>query len=279
MNFIEWNIDPVIFTIGPIPIKYYSLLFISGIVLAYYFSGRLFRQEGVKSETVDLLAFYIVLGTLGGARIGHCLFYEASYYLSHPLEIILPFRDIPGQGLSYVGFQGLASHGGSLGIVLAILIFSRKYKITFISIIDKLAVGVPLTAAAIRFANLMNSEIIGKPAELPWSFIFTRVDFVPRHPAQLYEALAYLATFFIIKTLYSKDFFQQVKGRLFGLMITLIFTTRFFVEFIKENQEAFENQMSLNMGQILSIPFIIAGLILVSGKFSKSENKKDIKRG
>lgn len=266
MNYIEWNIDPVIFTLGSIPIKYYSLLFISGIVLTYYFSGKKFLNEGFKQDTVDKLAFYIIAGTLAGARLGHCFFYEASYYLKHPLEVILPFRDIPGQGFTYVGFQGLASHGGSIGIILAILLFSRVHKISFRNILDKLAVGVPLTAAFIRLANLMNSEIIGSPSELPWSFIFKRVDFIPRHPAQLYEAIGYGIIFAIMQLLYSKEYFKKVEGRLFGLMMILIFTLRFFVEFIKENQEAFENQMVLNMGQLLSIPFVIAGIIMLIGK-------------
>ena len=268
--YITWDINPEIFNF--LPIRYYSLLWAVGLLVAAAIMERIYKKEKKPEDLSYTLFLYCFVGILIGSRTGHCLFYEPEYYLSHPLEIILPFRIINGD-FTWTGYQGLASHGGTIGLMVALALFSRKTKENIIDTVDKIAIVTPITASCIRFGNLMNSEIIGKPTDVPWAFVFTSEDMIPRHPAQLYEALAYLLLFFIMMYLYKKYYVKLHRGFYFGLCLTYIFTFRFFIEFLKENQVAFETGMTLNMGQWLSIPFIIIGIFfLFFYKDSRTKN-------
>ena len=257
---IEWNVDPEIFSLGPLSIRYYSLGFIIAFLLGYLILRWIFKQEKKDIIFVDKLLTYIFLGVLIGARLGHCIFYDFNYFLLHPLEIILPVDS----NFNFIGFSGLSSHGAAIGILIAAYLYSKKYPDqSYLWLLDRLIVVVALGASFIRLGNLFNSEIIGKPTNLPWSFIFLRVDNLPRHPAQIYESLAYLIVFFILFFIY-KRYTKDIKnGILLGIFLVCVFSARFFIEFVKENQVAFEQGMVLNMGQILSIPLVIAGIILL----------------
>jgi len=215
-----------------------------------------------SQQQIDNLAFFIIAGTLIGARLGHCLFYDFAYYSKHFFEIFLPFTFDKNTGLVFTGYQGLASHGGAVGILLAIIVFCKKYKQNILVVLDKIAIVVPVAAGFIRLGNLMNSEIVGKATNSDFGFIFKKIDNIPRHPAQLYEAVCYFIIFFIMLYIYKKTNFIYIKGKIFGLFLILTFLFRFLIEFLKENQSVFENNMLLNMGQILSLPFILIGIFL-----------------
>jgi phosphatidylglycerol---prolipoprotein diacylglyceryl transferase len=259
LNYINWNVDPVIINVFGISIRYYGLLFVSGLILCIYILGWIYKRENIPSEHLEKLSIYGMIGILVGARLGHCLFYEPSYYLSHPLEMILPIAFAP-DGIKFIGYQGLASHGGVLGLLIALYFYSRKTNHSMIDTIDLIAVVAALECGFIRLGNFMNSEIIGIPTTKPWSVIFERVDNVPRHPAQLYEAISYFIIFAIMMILYTKMRDRLKNGFFFGLATVLCFTARFIIEFVKENQVDFEKNLTIDMGQILSIPYIIAGI-------------------
>jgi len=260
LNYIHWNPDPEIVNIFGISIRYYGLLFVGGLILCIYILGWIYKRENIPSEYLEKLSIYGMIGILVGARLGHCLFYEPSYYLSHPLEMILPITFLPGGGIKLIGYQGLASHGGALGLLIALYFYSRKTKHSMIDTIDLIAVVAGLSFGFIRLGNFMNSEIIGIPTTKPWGVIFERVDNVPRHPAQLYEAISYFIIFIILMVLYKKMRDRLKNGFLFGLATVLFFTARFIIEFVKENQVGFEDGMTLNMGQLLSLPYIFVGI-------------------
>ena len=260
LNYIHWNLDPEIINIFGISIRYYGLLFVSGLILCIYILGWIYKRENIPSKNLEKLSIYGMIGILVGARLGHCLFYEPDYYLSHPLEMILPIKFLTEGGIKFIGYQGLASHGGGLGLIIVLIFYSRKTKSSLVDTIDLIAVVTPLAGGFIRLANLMNSEIIGMATTKPWGFIFERVDSIPRHPAQLYEALTYFLIFGITITLYKTKREYLKNGFFFGLTLVLIFTARFFIEFIKERQVSFEDNMQLDMGQILSIPYILVGI-------------------
>jgi phosphatidylglycerol---prolipoprotein diacylglyceryl transferase len=260
LNYIHWNPDPEIVNIFGISIRYYGLLFVSGLILCIYILGWIYKRETLPSENLEKLAIYGMIGILAGARLGHCLFYEPSYYLAYPLEIILPIQPQPGGGYKFSGYQGLASHGGALGFLIAVYFYSRKTKHSLIDTLDLVAVVGALAGGFIRLGNFMNSEIIGIPTTKPWGVIFERVDNVPRHPAQLYEAISYFIIFTIMMILYKKMRDRLKNGFFFGLVIVLCFTARFIIEFVKENQVGFEDGMTFNMGQLLSIPYIVVGI-------------------
>lgn len=262
-GIINWNVDPVIYWItDTFPLKYYGLLFMTGILLAYYVEKRIYAKENIPIEKLDKLFIYIVVGILLGARLGHCLFYEPSYYFHNPIEILLPIKKI-GDTYQFIGFQGLASHGGGIGTLIAIGIYCNKYKTNFLWLLDKIAIVTPIVAAFIRLGNFMNSEIYGKPTNGNWGVIFQRDDLIPRHPTQLYEAFSYFLIFGVLMFLYKKIAKAKSNGLIFGVLLVLVFSARFIIEFFKENQVDFENEMLFNMGQILSIPFIIIGLIII----------------
>ncbi len=263
---IHWAGKEEIFSIGSFGIRYYSLCWLLAFAVSYYLMLKVFKREGKTQEDLDKFSIYIFLGTLIGARLGHCLFYEFDYYIQHPIEMILPFRQIEGHW-KLTGFMGLASHGAAIGILVSLYLYAKKTKTDFLWITDRLALVVPLAGAFVRLGNFFNSEIIGKATdpELPWAVIFTKVDQLPRHPGQLYEAVGYVILFCVLWSFYRKN--QNPKpGLLFGIFLIGLFGIRFVIEFFKENQEAFENDMFINMGQLLSVPFILAGIYLVFRK-------------
>jgi prolipoprotein diacylglyceryl transferase len=259
--YIHWDIDPVIFKAGFITFTYYGALFAGGFFISSYILKKVYDEDKIPESTFFSLIYYCFWGIAVGARLGHCLFYQPAYFLSHPAEIIFPFSFGNGT-FACTGYRGLASHGGTAGLIIALILYSGKKRQNIINTFDRLAIVVPLGAGFIRLANLMNSEIIGKPAELPWAFVFERVDYLPRHPAQLYEAIFYLSLFVLTYRL-RKIRTKLKTGFLFGTVLLLIFTFRFFIEFLKERQVDFENSMYLDMGQLLSIPFILTGLYFV----------------
>jgi prolipoprotein diacylglyceryl transferase len=366
LHYIIWNVRPQLFDFGKFEIRYYSILFALGFVIGYFILLRIFKKEGYTVELLDILTIYMVLSTIIGARLGHCLFYEFNYYIQHPLEIILPWRGKIGEDFEFTGFQGLASHGAAIGILIGIYLFARNTKTSYWWTLDKLVIVTALGACLIRTGNLMNSEIYGKPTRSNYGFIFThdftqiltkgntnkyvkkvqykiaqkdsftsgnivpidlyltlsnkirndvaaldivrgdinyallrndyqqdiihpdanklephilksgknyvvslRIYGIPRHPSQIYEALVYLLIFFLLMIVYLKYTKQLREGFLLGLFLFLVFIARFLIEFLKANQEEFEEGMLLNMGQWLSIPFIIIGLILVFTRWPK----------
>lgn len=268
-GILYWNVDPVIFMItDSFPLKYYGAFFASGLLLGYAIVRGIYKKEHLSLENLDSLLIYVIVGTILGARLGHCFFYEPSYFLEHPIEILVPVQKVAGV-YKFVGFQGLASHGGTIGVLIAMVLYCRKYKVGLLWLLDKMAVGVPVTGAFIRLGNFMNSEIYGKPTNGNWGVVFEREDMIPRHPTQLYEAFAYLLIFGILFWMYKSEQIKQSSGLLFGSFLAMLFLARFLIEFFKENQETFENSMVINMGQILSIPFILIGLTLVVWKSKK----------
>jgi phosphatidylglycerol---prolipoprotein diacylglyceryl transferase len=256
---IHWNINPEIFRIGGFALRYYTLCFLLAFVAGYWLLSRIYNKEGTDKQLLDKLAIYVFIGTILGARLGHCLFYEFDYYKTRPWEMILPFRWEYGR-FKLTGFQGLASHGGAIGILTAVWLYSRKYRIKMLWVLDRLVIVVALAGFFIRVGNFFNSEIIGKPSRLPWAVVFDRIDTTARHPAQLYEALSYAGIFFLLLLLYRRRIAFTKPGFIFGAFLTTVFGLRFCMEFVKEAQEAFEEGMLLNMGQLLSIPLILAGL-------------------
>lgn len=253
LSFIHWNMNPDLFSIGPITVRWYGLMFALSFIVGYSIVERMFKRENQNEKWLDSLLMYIVVATIVGARLGHVFFYGWDYYSQNLLEIVM------------VNKGGLASHGGAAGIFIALLIYSKKYtKRNVFWIIDRVVVPTALAAMAIRLGNLFNSEIYGIETAQPWGFIFERNgETVPKHPTQLYEALSYLATFGILMWMYWKTEARTKIGMLSGVFFILVFTARFFIEYIKEDQEAFEATMALNMGQWLSIPFILGGVALV----------------
>ena len=263
---INWNPDPELFNFFGISIRYYGLLWIIGLAFAYLIVQHQYRDRKIDEKKFEPLFFYCFFGILIGARLGHCIFYDWAYYQDHFVEMILPIKQTAA-GWKMTGYTGLASHGGTLGLIIALWMYCRKTKMHYMDVLDMIAVATPITACCIRLANLMNSEIIGQPTDVPWAFVFERVDMLPRHPAQLYEAIAYFIFFLGMVYLYKRGQQKREKASLpyhrgffFGLCLTEIFVFRFFIEFLKEDQVDFERTMALNMGQWLSIPFILIGV-------------------
>ncbi|MBP2284369.1 prolipoprotein diacylglyceryl transferase [Flavobacterium sp. CG_23.5] len=273
--YINWDFDSQIINIFGFPLKYYGLLFGSGLLLCAYILKGIFKRENLKDSAHEALFIYGIVGILVGARLGHCLFYDFEYYSKNILEIFLPIKINQIGEIKFTGYTGLASHGGTIGLIVSLYLYSRKYEIKYLKILDLIAIVAPLGATFIRLANLMNSEMIGNPTTMPWAFIFRRVDNIPRHPAQLYEAISYLIIFIIVFTIYKTENIKLGNGFLFGLAITLIFIMRILIEFVKINQVEFEDGMKLNMGQMLSIPFIIIGMYFMGKNLIKKNlNKK-----
>jgi prolipoprotein diacylglyceryl transferase len=269
-SYIIWDTDPEIFK-GLVFLRWYGCCWATGMILGYQVIQSIYKREGLSQPDLDKLTMYVVLGAIIGARLGHILFYDPVYYLNNPIEI-LPIRIAPT--FEFTGLAGLASHGGVSGALLALYLYSKKHKKDFLWTLDRLTIAGSLVGGFIRLGNLMNSEIIGTPTEVPWAFVFTRVDQVPRHPAQLYEALFYFAIALILFLLWKWGKVQNHKGFLFGLGLSLIFAQRFLMEFIKESQVAFEDNLLLNMGQILSLPLIIIGILIMVWSFKKLANHK-----
>ncbi len=268
MLYIDWNPSIEAFHIGPFAMRWYALCWLIGLLGAYFIVRKLYVQQKIKQELFEPLFIYCFVGILVGARLGHCLFYEPDYFLSsgkHIIEMLLPIRFLEYGGWKFTGYAGLASHGGTLGLMLALWLYVKRTKLNIWQVLDNIAIATPVTACFIRLGNLMNSEIIGKATDMPWAFIFEQVDMQPRHPGQLYEAIAYALLFFIGWYLYRRNPQKVGTGFFFGLCLTYIFTARFFIEYTKEVQEAFEASLPLDMGQLLSIPFIIIGICCMKG--------------
>lgn len=252
-----WDVSPEIISFGFVKLRWYSLAFIIGFLLGHRYLSKALQGLGRKKyeDEVSSLFTHVFLGTLVGARLGHCLFYEPAIYLSDPIKILKVWEG------------GLASHGGYLGLIVTTYLFSRKHKgLPFLWIMDRVAPASLLTGAFIRIGNLFNSEIIGRPSDVPWALVFKSHDTIPRHPSQIYESIGYFAIAFTGFLLLKKFPKKWVGGRNFGLMMVAAFFFRIFVEQFKENQVSFENAMTFNMGQLLSIPYILVGLYLISGK-------------
>ncbi|MVZ61409.1 prolipoprotein diacylglyceryl transferase [Sphingobacterium humi] len=265
LSYIIWDPKPEIFKIGSFGLRYYSLCWLLAFAVSYYFMLKVFKREGKSQDLLDKLTIYIFVGTLIGARLGHCLFYDFAYYKDHILEIFIPFQKDASGNWHLTGFTGLASHGGAIGILTSLWLFSRNTKTDFMWITDRLVLVVPIAGAFIRLGNFFNSEMIGNPSELPWAIIFSNIDNIPRHPAQMYEAIAYVIIFIIMWMLYQKNQ-NPVPGKLFGIFLILLFGARFVIEYVKIDQVDFEAGMLINMGQILSIPFILLGIFLLLRK-------------
>lgn len=249
---IHWNVSPEIFQFGPLRIRWYGLMFLIGFSLGFQAMKKVCQWEGKPIEKLDSLLVHLVLGTTIGARLGHCLFYDFDYYFSHPIDI---FKIWEG---------GLASHGGVTGVIVALWLFVRKNpEFNWLWSADRLSVLTVMTGVFIRLGNLMNSEILGRPTDGTWGVVFERVDLIPRHPAQLYESFCYLVITILTAKIYLRKKAQTPAGLLFGAVIALVFSCRFVIEWFKENQSDFERDMVINMGQLLSLPFILVGGYLV----------------
>ena len=259
MTQITWDVSPEVFD-GFAFLRWYGLCWVVGMLLAYKIMLNIYKSEDTSVHELDNLTMYLVLGILIGARLGHIIFYDPIHYWNNPIEI-LPFKINPT--FEFTGLAGLASHGGILGALFALYLFTRKFKKNYLRLLDRVAIAGAALGCFIRLGNLMNSEIIGIPSNLPWAFVFTRIDLVPRHPAQLYEAIFYLGITVMLYLVWRSKKFNERYGFISGLGIASIFTQRFLIEFLKENQVSFEQNLILNMGQVLSIPLVLAGIGLM----------------
>lgn len=269
---IYWDFDPVMLRLGEnFDIRYYGLMWALAIGLSAVFFDRFVKREGLPEKVSESIFYFGTLATIIGSRVGHCLFYEPDKYLAEPLRMLTDIRD-----------GGMASHGAAIGLLIGLWLFSRRNKLPYLWSLDRIMIGVAIGGAFVRLGNLLNSEIIGAPTDAPWGFIFARLypvgtpveAMVARHPAQIYEALCYVVTFVVLAWLYYKrDMARRRPGLMFGVGLIGIFLTRFLIEFVKENQEAFEQSMTLNMGQWLSVPFIVMAVVLIWYSLSRPEIK------
>jgi phosphatidylglycerol:prolipoprotein diacylglycerol transferase len=254
---IVWGIDPTLLKMGPLEIRYYGLLFATGFYVGYLIANKSFKEQGISEKWLEKLFVYVGVATILGARLGHVFFYDWPYYSEHPAEILKIWRG------------GLASHGATVAILFAAWLYGRKIGKGMLWVMDEVVVPIAFAGFCIRLGNFFNSEIIGIPTSLPWGVVFENVDDIARHPAQLYEAVAYLTMFFIMRKV---NWFSERKGRKFGFTILAIFTARFIIEFVKENQVSFEDGMFFNMGQLLSLPLIVYGAwLMIKAKKNHAE--------
>ncbi len=263
---IIWDANPEIFELFGVSLRWYSLFFALAFLGGYYMVKFYTKRAKVSDKVYDYWLVFTVAGAIIGARLGHCLFYEFDYYSHHPLEILKVWKG------------GMASHGGAIGLLISLWIFSKRYKLNFTWILDKMAATFAIDAAYLRIGNLMNSEIFGYPTDLPWGFVFVNAkpaEVVPRHPTQLYEAICYFIVFLTIHFIDKRNNYKTPKGLLLSILLIGVFGTRFLIEFLKERQVNFENYMTLDMGQWLSIPFLITGILLfIYIKTKKNNNIK-----
>lgn len=264
-----WDVHPTLFTIGPVEVRYYGLMWALGFIISAYIISNIMKREGYSEKMFDSFFWYGLLSTVIGSRLGHCLFYDPGYYLTHPIEIL------------YIHQGGMASHGAAVGLLIGLWLFSKKNKLPYIWSLDRIGILVAVSGTLVRIGNFMNSEIFGRPTSLPWGVEFVMSSEwnalykgLPCHPTQLYEALAYLIIFVVMVWLYyRKDLARRRPGVMFGIFLIALFGVRFLIEFIKNPQEDFEVGMILNMGQLLSIPFIIAGCVLLYRAYRVPEKK------
>lgn len=256
MDYIYWNVSPTIVEIGPLAPRWYGLLFALGFVVGFYVMRSIFQREGKPEADLDRLLLYMLGGTIVGARLGHVLFYEPGYYLSHPLQILMIWRG------------GLASHGGLVGILVALWLYARNRPgQPYLWLLDRIAVPAVLAGAFIRLGNLFNSEILGRTTDVPWAFVFVQApppfNNAPRHPAQLYESISYVLIFAVLMAIYRRSGARTPRGLLAGLFLVLVFSARFLIEFVKVRQAAFGEALPLSVGQLLSLPAILVGVALL----------------
>ncbi len=259
MDHFIWNVNPNILEFGPVQLRWYGLLFVGSFFLGLMLLQWVYKREGKDPSVLDNLLIYVMVGAVIGARLMHCFAYEPEFYLSHPLEILKVWKG------------GLASHGGLLGVLIALYIFSKKYNESYMWLISRIAMPGALTAAFVRFGNLFNSEILGLPTDKPWAIIFPRVDMIPRHPVQLYEAFAYLALLLILVSVYKKVKPSFATKILPGIFLTYMFIVRFLLEYTKTRQADYTTSLPFTTGQMLSIPFIIIGIIWIIWAFKNRE--------
>ncbi len=246
---ISWNVHPEIFRLGFLSVRWYGLLFATAFLLGSIVMNWILKRENKAKESLDRILLYMLAAVIIGARLGECLFYNPDYYLSHPLEIFKIWKG------------GLASHGAVIGIMLALYFYSKNTSgQSYIWILDRIVIAVALGGTLVRIGNFFNSEIIGKPTNSSWGVVFERIDSLPRHPAQLYESFTYFSLFIFLLVLYRKIDSIKRPGILFGAFLSLGFTARFLIEFVKENQVGFEAGWDLNIGQMLSIPVVLIGI-------------------
>lgn len=262
MDFIVWNMDPVLLASAAFKIHWYGLIFAAGIISGFQIMKMIYQKENKPIESLNNLLTYVVVGMIVGARLGHCLFYDPMYYLNNPLKILAIWEG------------GLASHGGGIGVVLSVYLYHKKYGDNFLWILDRLAISTALVGFFIRTGNFFNSEIIGTHTNVSWAIIFARVDYLPRHPVQLYEALSYLVIFMFLMMTYKLSNIKNHAGSILGLMLILVFSVRFFLEFVKVNQAAYSSGLILTTGQLLSIPFLAIGLFLII--LATVKNKRNV---
>jgi len=259
MDYFVWDVDPIFISVGFLKVRWYGLMFASAFISSYLVMNWIYKREGKNVNEVDDLLWYLAIGTVVGARLGHCLFYAPEYYLSNPLKILAIWEG------------GLASHGAIIGIIIGLYVFKRRVQESYAWLLDRVAVAVALSGVFIRTGNFFNSEIVGIPTTVPWAIVFKRIDLLPRHPVQLYEALSYALIFLLLLTMYLKIKDKLRPGVIFSTSLVAVFITRFFLEFVKTNQASYSNDFWMSTGQMLSIPFILAGLsFIVFSVFKKS---------
>lgn len=268
--YVTWKVDPVAFHIGSVEVRWYGILLATGFLLAYYTLQQIFKTEKLSQKLLDKISIWTIVWTIIGLRLGHFLFYEPEMFVKAPLQILLP---IDSQG-NFIGYQGLASHGAVIAIILFVIYYTWRHKINVLWLMDRLAIAIPIAAAFVRCGNLMNHEIVGSITEVPWAFDFIYGGFgiagTFRHPAQLYESIVYMLVFISLAIYYFKFAKGKVPaGRTSGITLTVIFTARFIIEFFKEVQVQGELGHVLNNGQWLSIPLIIMGITLLIYSFVK----------
>jgi prolipoprotein diacylglyceryl transferase len=250
VNYLTWNADPVLWDLGFLKIHWYGVMFCAAILSGQHVMKWIYTKEKQDVASLDALLGYSMVGIIVGARIAHCLFYEPEFYLSNPIKILAVWEG------------GLASHGGGLGMIIAGYVYQKKYLVDFIWLLDRLAIATALFGVFVRSANFINSEIVGIETKVPWAVIFERLGNTPLHPAQLYEAFAYLCIFMVLVAVYVKTHLKNKSGALFGIFLCLVFVSRFFIEYVKTPQAAYTNEI-MSTGQWLSIPFFLVGVFLV----------------
>lgn len=251
MNYITWNLHPVLLDLGGVKIHWYGVIFAIALTAGYQIIKWIYQCEGKQIKQLDSLLTYVVAGMVIGARLGHCLFYDPVYYLSNPLEILAIWKG------------GLASHGGGLGVMISVYIFHRKYGESFLWLLDRLAIPTALIGCLIRIGNFFNSEIVGITTHAHWAIIFERVDYLPRHPVQLYESLSYLVIFMFLMALYKYSNIKRQAGAVIGVMLVMVFSVRFLLEYVKVKQASYSSELMLTTGQLLSVPLLTIGLALI----------------
>ncbi len=261
MDHFIWNVNPNILELGPIQLRWYGLLFVGSFFLGLMILNWVYTREKKDPAVLDNLLIYIMVGAVIGARLMHCFAYEPEFYLSHPLEILKVWKG------------GLASHGGLLGVLVALYVFAKKYKESYMWLLSRVAMPGALTAAFVRFGNLFNSEILGMPTDKPWAIIFAQIDMIPRHPVQLYEATAYLILLVILVAIYRKSTAVFATKILPGVFLTYMFVIRFLLEYVKTRQAAYTTDLPFSTGQMLSVPFILVGIIWIIWAFKTNESK------